>query len=261
MLAINKSKRCLKHFVDVIHKSNAAKCFRRSTSVETRFVVQWKSSPSLKQSVNASNVLPWRGRVPWRRGRGRRRTRRLSQIKVECCSPRERVAHSLFLGGGPPQNCTAQHSILSHPTNGSECSGRLIQFRSDRRGYSHKHFQERIPTPRAAAAGRGRARANARTRFHASYAPNDAAAARRTTAASLTPPVRRVAGGGGGASRFSSSMPSFPLRLSALPVCRRRLNKRASAGCWFSGSNTSSSVIGAPIFDESFSEAIDLIVN
>ena len=111
---------------------------------------------------------------------------------------------------------------------------------------------------------RGRARANARTRFHASYAPNDAAAARRTTAASLTPPppVRRVAGGGGGASRFSSSMPSFPLRLSALlPVCRRRLNKRASAGCWFSGSNTSSSVIGAPIFDESFSEAIDLIVN
>ena len=107
---------------------------------------------------------------------------------------------------------------------------------------------------------RGRARANARTRFHASYAPNDVPS-RRTTAASLTPPVRHVAGGGGGASRFSSSMPSFPLRLSALPVCRRRLNKRASAGCWFSGSNTSSSVIGAPIFDELFSEAIDLIVN
>ena len=179
VLTINKSQRSLKHFVDEIHKSNAAKCFRRSTSVETRFVVQWKSSPSLKQSVNASNVLPWRGRVPWRRGLWRRRTR-LSQIKVKCCSPRERVAHSLFLGGGPPQNCTAQHSILSHPTNGSECSGRLIQFRSDRRGYSHKHFQERIPTPLgAAAAGREGARANARTRFHASYAPNDAAAALR----------------------------------------------------------------------------------
>ena len=38
----------------------------------------------------------------------------------------------------------------------------------------------------AAAAGKG-ARANARTRFHASYAPNDAAAAR--TAASSTPPA------------------------------------------------------------------------
>ena len=251
--------------MDEIHKSNAAKCFRRSTSVETRFVVQWKSSPSLKQSVNASNVLPWRGRVPWRRGRGRRRTRRLSQIKVECCSPRERVAHSLFLGGGPPQNCTAQHSILSHPTNGSECSGRLIQFRSDRRGYSHKHFQERIPTPRAAAAGRGRARANARTRFHASYAPNDAAAARRTTA-SLTPPVRPCAVSPGAAAAVQAvfqvqCLLSPSVSLPSLPVCRRRLNKRASAGCWFSGSNTSSSVIGAPIFDESFSEAIDLIVN
>ena len=111
---------------------------------------------------------------------------------------------------------------------------------------------------------RGRARANAPTRFHASYAPNDAAAARRTTA-SLTPPVRPCAVSPGAAAVQAvfqvQCLLSPSVSLPSLPVCRRRLNKRASAGCWFSGSNASSSVIGAPIFDESFSEAIDLIVN